>query len=156
VAQINHFNDLKRYGTGHHKKAMTVKLYSDLKIWISIYGAPVGLFMVGTIFGPGVLRTKLEVYSIAFLGALSLAIISRYSTYFLLEGKRAMLSALFIRREIDVGDVSEARSIHIPVFGANVESIELKMKNGQRVGIYSLPYNKKTFGEIKKILNLQA
>jgi hypothetical protein len=137
-------------------KAMTAKLYSDLKIWIFIYGAPVGLFMLGTIFGPGMLRTKLEVYSIAFLGALLLAIISRYSTYFLLDGKRALLSVLFIGREINVSDVSAAKSIYIPVFGANVESIELKMKNGQRVGIYSLPYSKKTFEEIRGILELKS
>ena len=102
-----------------------------LKIWISIYGAPVGLFILGTIFGQGALRTKLEVYSIAFLGALSLAIISRYSAYFLLDGKRALLSVLFIRRQINVSDVSAAKSIYISVFGANVESIDLKMKNGQ-------------------------
>ena len=89
---------------------MKKKLYSDFKIWISIYGAPVGLFILGTIFGQGALRTKLEVYSIAFLGALSLAIISRYSAYFLLDGKRALLSVLFIRREINVSDVSAAKS----------------------------------------------
>ena len=111
-----------------------------------------GLFILGTIFGQGALRTKLEVYSIAFLGALSLAIISRYSAYFLLDGKRALLSVLFIRRQINVSDVSAAKSIYISVFGANVESIDLKMKNGQRVGIYSLPYSKKTFEEIRGIL----
>jgi hypothetical protein len=134
---------------------MKKKIYSDYKSWAVVYFVPVGLFTLGTIFQPGSFIVTLEIYLVGLLGALFLTMISRYSTYIAIDDDRVTLSVFFFRRNIKIHEIQNTKSIQYPIFGTSVESIDVLLKDDRRIGVFSFPYNKEIFQQIKELLGVK-